>query len=413
MFVYGINHQTTPIHIREKFAFNTTQLPAALQSLISSEIANEAVILSTCNRTEIYCDQNPLPHLTKWLAHQKSIDESVLEKYTYVFQHKDAIRHLMRVASGLDSVILGEPQVLGQIKQAYQAALTANTIGDYFKLLFPSVFEAVKDIRSNTDVGAHPVSIAYTIAQLVKKIFPTLTDCRVMLIGAGEMIELIATHLNKLHVAQLIIANRTIEKTQLLSDVLQCHPIHIQEIPTHIVNCDVVISATASQLPILGKGLIESTMQKRDQRPLLLFDLAIPRDMEPEVATLKNVHLMNIDELQQRVEQHQAHRSEAAKEAEIIIDHHLIQFEKKTRVYNARHVISEYRNRLDIIRFQEQEKALYQLQQGQDPHAVIEQFGQNLINKIMHHPTIKLREAASEENHCELFHRIKTFFELQ
>lgn len=412
MLVFGINHHTAPIAIREKLAFNATQLPIALQDLVSQQAINEAVILSTCNRTEIYTNTIPIPTLQQWLARQKSLIDLDLNPYCYTHHDMDAVRHIMRVACGLDSMVLGEPQVLGQMKQAYQIAQDAGTIGHHLKYLFPAVFEASKQIRTDTNIGANPVSIAYAITQLSKNIYDRLSDCRVLLIGAGETVELIATHLHGIGVKQIIIANRTIEKTQHLVETLHVHAIQMQDIPVYIKESDIVISATTSQLPILGKGLIESTLQYKKNRPLLLIDLAVPRDIEPEVANLDRVCLYNIDDLQTIIAQNLKNRFEASKQAELMIDLQASQFLRKMRVFHARHVITEYRDRLDKIRLCELEKAMGQLQKGDDPKAVLELFGQNLVNKIMHHPTIKLREAASEDQ-CEIFQRIKTFFELE
>lgn len=411
MLVYGINHHTAPISIREKLVFNEAQLPIALQNLVRKKIVNEAVILSTCNRTEIYTNTVHISLLQQWLSTQKSVIDFDLNLYCYSHHDVDAVRHIMRVASGLDSMVLGEPQVLGQMKRAYQIAQESGTIGNHLKHLFPAVFEASKQVRTNTEIGSHPVSIAYAVTQLSKKIYGQLSHCCVLLIGAGETIELIATHLHGIGVKKIIIANRTLEKTQHLVNALPVHAIHIQDIPVYIKESDIVISATASQLPIIGKGLIESTLPHKKNRPLLLIDLAVPRDIEPEVSKLNHVHLYNLDDLQTIITKNLKNRSEAAKHAENLIELSANEFFRKMRVFHARHVITEYRDRLDKIRISEQEKALRQLQLGYNPVIVLEEFGHNLINKIMHHPTIKLREAASEDE-CEIFQRIKTFFEL-
>ncbi|HLB55974.1 MAG TPA: glutamyl-tRNA reductase [Coxiellaceae bacterium] len=409
MLVYGINHHKTPIAIREKCVFHAAQLPLALQEL-AAHTANEAMILSTCNRTEIYTAATDVATLQQWFTQQKSLDID-LNAYCYSYHGMHAVKHIMRVASGLDSVVLGEPQVLGQMKEAYRIAKDAGTIGNHLKHLFPAVFEASKQIRTDTNIGAHAVSIAYAITQISKKIFKNIVNCRVLLIGAGETMELVATHLHGIGVTEIIMANRTVEKIKNWAGALNIHPIQIRDIPAHIKECDIVISATASQLPIIGKGLIENTLQHKKNNPLLLIDLAVPRDIEPEVATLDRIHLFNIDDLQTIISQNLKSKKDAAKQAELMIDLHTSEFFKKMRILRARHVIAEYRNRLEKIRTTEQEKALRQLQNGHDSQMVLEQFGQQLINKIMHHPTIKLREAASEDQ-CEIFQRIKTFFEL-
>lgn len=411
LVAYGINHHTTPIAIREKLVFSALQLPAALQDLISQPAINEAVILSTCNRTEIYADTTHITSLQQWFMQQKSFIDFDLTPYCFAHYDVDAVRHIMRVASGLDSMVLGEPQVFGQMKQAYQVAQDTGTAGNHLKHLFPAVFEASKQIRTETNIGANPVSMAYAIAQLSKNIFNTLANCRVLLIGAGETIELVATYLRSAGVHKIVIANRTIEKTQPLVDTLQAHAIRMQDIPTYLKESDIVISATTSQLPIVGKGMIESALKTRKKKPLLLIDLAVPRDIEPEVSTLDHVHLYNIDDLQTIIVHNLKNRSEAAAVAESMIDLQASHFLRKMQVYNARHVIMEYRNRLEKIRVEAQEKARRQLQKGIDPQIVLEQFGNDLMNKVMHHPTVKLREAAAEEK-CGAFMQLKKFFEL-
>lgn len=411
LIAYGINHQTAPIAIREKLSFTESQLPHALQTLVKQSNVNEAVILSTCNRTEIYTNGDDIDSIQHWLTDYKSLSHDQLSHYGYVHHDTNAIKHIMRVASGLDSMVLGEPQVLGQMKQAFHIANQSGTIGNHLKHLFPAVFETSKHIRTHTEIGSHAISLAYAIVQLSKKIYGDLAACRVLLIGAGETIELVATHLHGIGLSQLIVANRTMEKTQGMVDTLNVQAIRIQDIPHHLKETDIVISATASQLPILGKGMIESTLQHRKNKPLLLIDLAVPRDIEPEVASLQNVHLYNIDDLQTIIANNVKSRTNAAKQAEAMIDTQTALFMQKMRLYRASHVITEYRDRLDKIRVSELEKALSQLQKGHDAKNVLELFSQQLINKIMHHPTIKLREAASESE-CEMFQRIKTFFEI-
>ncbi len=412
MLAYGINHHTAPIAVRERCAFQEAVLPLALQDLISCDEVNEAVILSTCNRTEIYIDTPQPSVIQQWLVRQKSLSHIDLNEYCYSYREMSAVRHMMRVASGLDSMVLGEPQVLGQMKQAYQIAQNAGTVGAHLQQVFPAVFETSKHIRTDTNIGAHPVSIAYAITQIAKKIYHQLSECRILLIGAGETIELIATHLRRADVKKIVVANRTLEKTKHLVETLDVHAIAMLDIPNAIVDSDIVICATTSQLPILGKGMIESALKNKKDGSLLLIDLAVPRDIEPEVAMLDRIHLYNIDDLHMIIAQNLKSRDEASKQAEKMIDRHASAFLRKMRVFYAGHVITEYRDRLDKIRQCEQGKALRQLQLGYDSKKVLEQFGHNLINKIMHHPTIKLREAASEDQ-CEMFQRIKSFFELE
>lgn len=406
--VFGINHNTASVAVREKLAFTASELFDALQNLTQHPTINEAVILSTCNRTEIYTNATQPILLQEWLMQQKTAD---LSQYCYTYHDANAIRHIMRVASGLDSMVLGEPQILGQMKQAYAIAQNAGTIGAVLKHLFPAVFETSKQIRTETEIGTHSVSIAYAITQLSKNIYETIQNCQVLFIGAGETIELIATQLHGMGVKKIIIANRTREKTRHIVDHLQAKAIGIQDIPTYLKETDIVISATASQLPILGKGMIETTLQHKQNKPLLLIDLAVPRDIEPEVATLNHVYLYNIDDLQNMISHNLKNKMAAAKQAEMIIECQTSRFLQKMRVFHARHIITQYRARLEKMCLEEQEKAMLLLQQGKNPEGVLTQFGNQLINKIMHHPTIKLREAAAMEK-CSALQDMKEFFEI-
>jgi len=407
--IFGINHEKTPLDIRERLSFTPQQLIEALPSLLQQKELNEVVILSTCNRTEIYTNIVDPCVVPLWLLKHKAISNIDLHAFSYMHRHDVALKHLMRVASGLDSMILGEPQILGQLKNAYATAEKQDAVGSGFKQLFPAIFAASKDIRANTSVGAQSVSLAYTIMQLVKRVFKTIENQRVLLIGAGETIGLIATHFHAQQVQSITIANRTIEKSRHFADTLQANVIPMREVPQLLREVDLVVTATASQLPLLGKGMVESAMSARSNRPLLLLDLAVPRDIEPEVAMIPNVMLYNIDDLQAIIATHKQEREMAAREAETILDAHIKAFEKKMRVFQVRHVIAKYREKLDGIRETEHEKALRQLSKGVDPALVLEEFGIQLVNKIMHHPTVKMREAASED-HCIAFQQMKALF---
>lgn len=409
LLVYGINHHKTPIAIREKLSFDASELSAALTHFVKQTITNEVVILSTCNRTEIYTTIKNTGILEQWIIQQKSLTDIVLTDYVYIYEDREAIEHMMRVASGLDSMVLGEPQVLGQMKQAYFTAQEIGTIGESFNQLFPAIFSAAKCIRTVTDIGAQSVSMGSAIAQLIKNTI-ALENCSVLLVGAGELIELIATHLHGLHVQKIIVANRTLEKSQLLAERMQAETVHLQDIPMILNQVDVVITATASLLPILNKTVVEAAVAHRD-KPLLLFDLAVPRDIAADVASLQQVQLFNIDDLQQMITTHKYNRTEAAIAAEKLITEQASFFLEKMRIFHARHIIARYRDRLEKLRDEAQQKALHQLQQGVDPQVVLDQFGRTLVNKIMHHPTIKLREAAAMEE-CDALRNMREFFEL-
>lgn len=394
ILTYGINHKTAPISIREKWSFSNAQALEALHDIKQKSAMNEAVILSTCNRTEIYTLEDNATALNAWLKQRKIDRHNELQSYTYSYRGLEAIQHIMRVASGLDSMVLGEPQIFGQIKQAYQIACEAGTVGQHLQHLFPSIFSVSKTIRHNTGLSKNAVSLAYVIVQVARRIFSALDKCRILLVGSGEMIDLVATHFSKHQSHQMIIASRNIEKAQQLAEPHNALAIRIGDIPQYIKSVDIVVSATASQLPILGKGMVESALKIKKHRPMLMIDLAVPRDIESEVAELEDVYLYNIDDLQNLIQQNMKHRESAAKQAETMIaleaDHYL----KQLRVFNSGDIITQYRQQAEALRDEELQKALFELERGRMPEAVLRNFARNLTNKLIHHPTTQLRDAS-------------------
>lgn len=383
----GINHKTTALAIRERLAWGEAELPLALAELRQVAV-NEAVLLSTCNRTEIYTSTSQLENVLNWLRARDISFEPYLHK------NIDAVKHLMRVASGLDSMVLGEPQILGQLKRAYQIALEQETVGPVLKHLFPAVFAVSKQIRHQTEIGASSLSMAYTAVQLAKRIFGDLKQSKVLLIGAGDTIQLVATHLHSLGVTDLIIANRTLENAQKIAEVHGAQAICIGDIPLYLKEVDAVFTATASQLPILGKGLFETTLKHRKRRPICVVDLAVPRDIEVQVADLEDVYLYNVDDLQKIIGNNLQDRQLRAQQAEAMIELEAQHYMQQMRVLNASNLISDFRARHENLCDNELQKALMRLNNGVDPELVLKQFSAALINKVMHQPTIKLREAA-------------------
>lgn len=411
LITYGINHKSAPIALREQLAFDPAQTTLALQNLIQRPNVNEAVLLSTCNRTEIYTASNDAGTVKTWLQDQRRCDSNDIDHHAYSFQGIHAVKHIMRVTSGLDSMIVGEPQIVGQIKQAYQLACDVGCVGNTLKHLFRSVFETSKTIRSQTAISASPVSLAYSVVQLAKTIFNDLKKCRVLLIGAGETIELIATHLDGQGVQQLIVANRTIEKAEQISKQIHAHSIRIGDVPTYLRDIDIIITATASQLPILGKGTIETALKLKKHRPILMVDLAVPRDIEPEVDQLEDVYLYNIDDLHSITQQNLKHRADAAKQAEAMIDMQAEHYMRQLRILDASELISQYRDQLSQLSEQELQKARALLKGGKSPEDIMRQFARNLTNKILHKPTVKLREAAYNEQ-LDMLLLAKNLFDL-
>lgn len=388
---YGINHKTAPLDIREQCCFDTKHTALALEQLCKRPAVNEAVILSTCHRTEIYCRTEHKHAVPEWLSAHFNTD---LSAYSYQHEGIDTVRHVMRVASGLDSMVLGEPQILGQLKNAYRLACEVGTTGEQLNQLFPAVFSTSKQVRTQTNIGKNPVSLAYAVTQLAKRIFNHLNACTVLFIGAGEMTELIATHFHHEGIQRAYFANRTLERAEQLALPLSGEALRMADIPTILHDVDIIISATASQLPIIGKGMIETTLKHRKHRPLFMADLAVPRDIEPEVNQLDDVYLYNIDDLKDILSQNRQNRAAAAAEAEAIIELQAQHFIHQLRILNAGDMISRYRQQLLSHRDIALEKAHQQLAQGKDPHAVLCAFARSLTNKCLHQPTLKIREAA-------------------
>lgn len=319
---FGINHKTAAVDLRERVAFAPEQLADALQRLRDETMTQEVAILSTCNRTEIYCSQDhpDAESVLAWFAafHDMGVDE--LRRCSYLHSDAGAVTHMMRVAAGLDSMVLGEPQILGQMKDAWQSARTAGTLGPYLDRLFQSTFNTAKQVRTDTAIGENPVSVAFAAVSLSRQIFSDLKRSTALLIGAGETIALVARHLFEQGVGRIIVANRTLERAELLSEPLGGQAILLNQIPDFLAQCDIVISSTASPLPILGKGAVERALKQRRHKPMFMVDIAVPRDIEPEVGGLADVYLYTVDDLHEVIEDNLRSRQDAAEAAERLID---------------------------------------------------------------------------------------------
>lgn len=310
ILAYGLNHATAPLELREQVAFAREMMADALKDLTGLGAVREAAILSTCNRTEVYCslDEDDGQRPLQWLSDFHGIHHDDILPYLYTHPNEDAVKHVLRVASGLDSMVLGEPQVLGQLKDAYQLALDNGSIGKLLNRLFQHTFHVAKEIRSNTAIGSHPVSVAFAAARLAQQIFGELDQQTALLIGAGETIELVARHLHDNGVNKMIIANRTIERSRMLADEFSAYAIAMANIPEHLAEADIIISSTASQLPILGKGAVESAIKQRKHKPVFMVDIAVPRDIEPEVGEMEDVYLYTVDDLKDVIQENMNNR---------------------------------------------------------------------------------------------------------
>jgi glutamyl-tRNA reductase len=405
LFVFGINHNTAPVRVREQVAFAPEATPQALQRLLAETPLQEAAILSTCNRTEIYgympIEQNA-EHETgeavaTWMADFHAINVADVQQHSYCRSHDAAARHMMRVASGLDSLVLGEPQILGQLKSSYSVAQEYATVSSHLNRLFHQSFTTAKQVRTQTAIGESPVSVAFAAVAMARQIFADFSQQKALLIGAGETIELVARHLREAGVKQLMVANRTLERAENLAAEFDAKAMLLSDIPEHLAQADIVISSTASQLPILGKGVVESALKQRKHRLMFMVDIAVPRDIEAEVDELDDVYLYTVDDLKHVIEEGKRSRQEAAQAAEKIIDQGIEEFLVKEKALDAVGTIREFRNKMETIRDSELEKALANLEKGQSAEQVLQRLARDLSNKMMHGPTIYLKKASVED----------------
>ena len=401
LLALGINHRTATVAVREQVAFTPTQLESALAELRSLPHISEAAVLSTCNRTELYCvtDAAGEQVVLDWLGRFHNLRVEELAHCAYHYHDNDAARHLMRVAVGLDSMVLGEPQILGQLKDAYQQARQAKGLGGELERLFQHTFAVAKQVRTETGIGKNPVSVAYAAVSMASRIFDDFSRANALLIGAGETIELVARHLHEAGVRQLTVANRTRERAEQVSSSLGGTAITLPEIPDALEHADIVISSTASPLPILGKGMVERALKKRRHRPVFMVDIAVPRDIEPEVGELADVFLYTVDDLEEVIEENRRHRQVAADQAESLIEHGVGSWQHERRIRNGGEVIRDYRRHGEALRDQARDQALERLAKGEDPAKVVERLAHQLASRLMHQPTLTIREAASQENH--------------
>jgi glutamyl-tRNA reductase len=400
LLALGINHKTAPVALRERVSFTPDTLDQALNSLLSQPMVQSGVVLSTCNRTELYLSveqQADLQEkLVRWLCDYHNLPEADVRNSLYWHQDNAAVSHLMRVASGLDSLVLGEPQILGQVKKAHADSSRDRALTSELERMFQKTFSVAKRVRTETEIGASAVSVAFAACSLARQIFESLSTVNVLLVGAGETIELVARHLREHSVKKLMIANRTRERAQLLADEVGAEVINLAEIETRLSEADIIISSTASQLPIIGKGMVERALKARRNQPMLLVDIAVPRDVEPEVGKLPNAYLYSVDDLQAIIEQNMAQRKAAALQAESIVVQESGEFMAWLRAQSAGESIREYRMQAEQVRAELQERALAALRQGADAEKVLQELAHKLTNRLIHAPTKSLQQAARD-----------------
>jgi glutamyl-tRNA reductase len=415
LLAFGINHKTAPVAVREKVAFAPDKLEAALRDLLTRTAVNEAAIVSTCNRTELYCN---LPDadsadVIAWFRTYHSLSAEELDPYIYTHLDNQAVQHILRVASGLDSLVLGEPQILGQIKDAYHAASQAGTIGQLLNRLFQHTFSVAKEVRTDTAIGSSPVSVAFAAVSLAKQIFSDLSKHTALLIGAGDTIELVARHLNEQGIKHLIVANRTVERAMALAgQFAHSEAIALEDIPSRLPEADIIISSTASPLPILGKGAVESALKSRKHRPMFMVDIAVPRDIEQEVGDLSDVYLYTVDDLHEVIEEGRQSREEAAEQAQEIIENQVEHYMGWLRSLEAVDTIRSYRQQAEQLRDEAIQNARRQLAAGKNPELVVTELARILTQKLLHNPTVQMNRAAFE-GRDELLDTVRELFNLK
>ncbi|WP_100754234.1 glutamyl-tRNA reductase [Vibrio salilacus] len=404
LLAIGINHNTATVELREKVAFGPDKLPKALEQLSQNLMVNGNVIISTCNRTEIYCDvkSGGKSKIIDWLSQFHQVSTEDLKPSLYVYEEQAAIRHLMRVSCGLDSLVLGEPQILGQVKQAYADSRQYQAVDSAMDKLFQKAFSVAKRVRTETDIGGSAVSVAYAACTLAKHIFESIEKSTVLLVGAGETIELVAKHLAGNGCKKMIVANRTKERALPLAEQFGAEVIGLPEIPEHLPKADIVISSTASPLPIIGKGMVESALKARRYQPILLVDIAVPRDIESQVGELNDVYLYTVDDLQSIVDSNMEQRKIEAIQAEAIVSEESAAFMSWARSLQAVDSIREYRQSANEMREELLTKSLQSLAAGADAEKVLLELSNKLTNKLIHAPTRALQSAAEKGEPAKL-----------
>ncbi len=400
LIALGINHTTATLVVRERVAFAADQLVEALQEGCQHIGLGELVILSTCNRTEMYFAADRVAEVLElalgWLASYHNLDPQEIRQSCYHHQDSSALEHMIQVAAGLDSMVLGEPQIFGQMKSAYAVAEEAGTVGAELGRIFPRVFAVAKRVRTDTAIGENPVSVAYAAVDLAGHIFSDLGEARALLVGAGETIDLVARHLAETGLAHIVVANRTLSRARELAHRFGAEAVLLADIPDQLATADIVISATGSQLPILGKGAVEHALKLRKHRPILMIDLAVPRDIEAQVGELKDIYLYTVDDLREIVEENLRTRHDEARKADVIIEEGVREYHRELRSLDAVDTVKALRGHAEQLRDAELEKALRALSRGETPEQVLASLARGLTNKFIHNPSIELKRASAE-----------------
>ena len=417
VLAYGLNYRTASIELRERIAFPEDSIREALEQVVAevSGVA-EAAIISTCNRTELYCAtpdnvDNVEPALAQWLADKREVTVAELSNTTYAHWDQDAARHLMRVACGLDSQVLGEPQILGQVKSAYEMARSLGTSGPQLNLLSQITLRTAKEVRTHTDIGRNPISVAYAAVSLAQQIFSDIRTKSALLIGAGETISLVAEHLATSGIQKMAIANRTLSNAQDLAASHNAQALQLTDIAQALPDYDIVIASTGSSLPVIGKGAVEAAIKQRRRRPIFMVDIAVPRDIEVEVGDLPDVYLYSFDDLTQIIESNIAQRRQAADQAEDFVTQGSQRYLEESRVKQDQALLRQFRSNADVLRQGELERALKDIENGVPANEALTKLANNLTNKLIHAPTVSIRQA-SAEGRADKLHLLREVFQL-
>jgi glutamyl-tRNA reductase len=431
LVLLGINHNTANIEFREQVAFSPEKVADAIARARELPGMEELVIVSTCNRTELYMHVNmgeasPMDpdaklerslesaeetRLIEWLGEYHGLDREQLRQCSYFHWREDVLRHLMRVACGLDSMVLGEPQILGQIKSAYAVSKELNAISGPLARAFQEAFSIAKEVRTDTAIGENPVSVAYAAVSLAEQIFSNLPSLHALLIGAGRTIELVARHLTDKGVKSIVVANRTLQNAVDLGEKFGAEGVLLSDIPEQLIRADIVVSSTNSQLPLLGKGAVEAAIKQRRHKPMLLIDLAVPRDIESQVGDIPDAYLYSVDDISSVIEDSVKSRAEAAEQAGAIIERGVEEYIRQLRALNAVDTLRAFRDKAEKIRQLELEKALRALEKGDDPARILESLARTLTNKIIHSPSVQMKKASADGRN-EILELTRELFEL-
>ena len=405
LIALGLNHLTAPVSLREQVAFDSDAAGRALHDLRQQPGVEEAMILSTCNRTELYVSVKAGAESAPqaWLSQHHQLTPGKLDEFLYRHDEDDAVRHMFRVATGLDSMVLGEPQILGQVKDAYQQAREANALKTPMDRLLQHTFSVAKRVRTDTRIGAHTVSVAFTAVRLAERVFTDLRQACVMLIGAGDTIELAVRHLAEKQVRRLIVANRTLENAQELASRHGGYAVALQDLSQHLAEADIVISSTAARQPVLTRAMVEKAIAARRRKPMFMVDIAVPRDIEPSVAELDDVYLYGIDDLRQVIDDNRRSRENAAREADAIIDLQVERYMAWRRALTVKNPAVDLRLHAETYRDEVLDKARAMLARGKSPDEALAYLANTLTNKLLHHPSARLREATLSGDH-DLLH---------